>query len=176
MRDYLRAHTQPFHERAERAFARFDLTTSSGYEGFLQAQAAAVIPIEDALESFGAARLLPDWAERRRSGAVRSDLATLGAAHDPAPSYPAVANDAEAWGALYVIEGSKIGARFLLGRIRSRATQFLSHRGGPDSWRDFVARLNGLDSTQSDDARRGAVAAFAFFERAALGEPIRVAS
>jgi heme oxygenase len=56
-----------------------------------------------------------DWSRRRRSHLFAADLATLGAAGDPAgtPELPPVADTDEALGRLYVLEGSSLGGVFI---------------------------------------------------------------
>ncbi|MFN4283690.1 MAG: biliverdin-producing heme oxygenase [Alphaproteobacteria bacterium] len=175
---FLRSETRALHERAESAFARFDLTGAQGYGDFLQAQAAALLPLEAALDDAGAARLLPDWPARRRAPDLSADLAALGRASPPPLPTPAFANDGEAMGALYVLEGSKLGARHLLARLAdapppSGATRFLAGAERPErqgQWPAFLARLDAAPYGQAD-LLTGAARAVAQVERA----PVHVA-
>lgn len=179
LHETLRTSTRALHERAEQAFARFDLTRRDGYGEFLQAQGAALIPLERALDAAGAARLLPDWPARKRSPALEADLAALAlraAAPQPPPRF---ANDDEALGALYVLEGSKLGARYLLARVSANdfarsATAFLAHGEAPEqkgAWPAFLQTLAAIpfDPSRAAAVLTGATAAFHLFERSALG-------
>lgn len=169
---FLKRETRALHERAEATFARFDLAGAQGYGDFLRAQAAALLPLEAALEDRGAARLLPDWPSRRRALELSADLAALGRAAPPFLAAPTFANDGETLGALYVLEGSKLGARYLLARLPDAAargaTAFLASAERPDrqgQWPAFLARLDAA-SDDPVDLLAGATCAFALFERA----------
>ncbi len=80
VRGSLRAATAEAHARVDRAFSAFDLTAGEGYARFLQAQAAALLPLERALEAGAAPGLGLGWPARRRGAALLADLAALGAA------------------------------------------------------------------------------------------------
>ncbi len=72
---------------------------------------------------------------------------------NPNPAYPpSFGREPEIWGALYAVEGSRLGNRVILRRVMEcgsgaerRATQFLAH-GLEDrtAWRGFLARLEAL--------------------------------
>lgn len=173
---FLRRVTRPWHETVEDAFAPFDLATPAGLGGFLARQAAAVLPLEWALERAGIADQVPDWAARRRSRALMEDLGTLSLAV-PAGLRPfAVPSGAHALGSLYVLEGSKLGGRVLLRRAAASsdarvqaATRFLGHHA-PGEWRRFVTCLEAAGRDGMADLRAGAEAAFALFAAAAAGD------
>lgn len=183
LHELLKNETRDLHLRAERAFARFELSQAEGYGEFLQAQAAALLPLEAALDRQHAASLLDDWSERRRGDALCADLAALGLAAPPLQPEPRFASAEQVLGALYVLEGSKLGARYLLARVVgpglargdsriARAVAFLSFDTDParaGMWPAFLARLDTIlpGSAGAADALSGAQTAFAFFERAA---------
>ena len=172
---FLRRVTRPWHDGVEQAFEPFDLQTAEGLRGFLLRQATALVPFERALEASGVEGILPDWTLRRRAAMVESDLAHLGASapvHDPAPRCESAAM---MLGALYVLEGSKLGGRVLHRRVlaspdpRVRAAiAFLGHRHDR-SWPSFLAVLDGwpLDHAARDELAQGAHMAFAAFRAAA---------
>ncbi|MNS30078.1 hypothetical protein D3C72_621000 [compost metagenome] len=67
--------------------SRYDLTCRADYGAFLQAQAGAFMGVEAALDEADAETHLPDWHERRRTIALRSDLNLMGLAFpEPAPA------------------------------------------------------------------------------------------
>jgi len=175
LRERLRAETRAAHARVDAAFARYALGERAGYAAFLQATARALPAVEAAAEAAGAAALLPDWAERRRAAALAEDLERLGAGR-PAPGpAPALASEGAVWGALYVLEGSRMGARLLLAQARAggdpavaAATAYLAHGAGRRFWPGFVARLEAC-APEETEALAGAEAAFAAFEAAARG-------
>jgi|GEM_PF-335658 len=179
LREALREATAAAHRRLDDRLGLHDVATLAGHTGFLAAIGRALLPLEQALSTAGIERLLPDWAERRRSEAILSDLRRLGA---PDRTLPADAlhadwidDEASMLGAAYVLEGSRLGAA-LLGRRAARSAEpriaagrFLAHGQGPDLWRGFLAVLDGRPSDPGEQARacRSAVLSFALFERAA---------
>lgn len=118
--------------------------------------------------------LLPDLAGRRRLAFIEQDLADLGAAVPQAgePVFAAGAEPdlAEALGWLYVVEGSNLGAAFLLkdaaklGLDENFGARHLA--GAPEGrglhWRTFTAALDAIDLDEEAEARAiaGAEAAF----------------
>jgi heme oxygenase (biliverdin-IX-beta and delta-forming) len=120
--------------------------------------------------------LLPDLAGRRRLALIEQDFADLGIEVPKADSAPTFARGdevalSEALGWLYVIEGSNLGAAFLLkyaaklGLDENMGARHLA--GAPEGrglhWRTFTAALDSIEL--SDDEERaviaGADAAFA---------------
>lgn len=70
--------------------------------------------VEDALNEANAEIHLPDWHERRRTMALRSDLNLMGLAiPEPAQVTP-FRGEAEVLGAIYVLEGSRLGGAVLI--------------------------------------------------------------
>ena len=127
-----------------------NLATFADYRVFLAANAAAVAPLEAWAEAAGAADVLPDWPARRRAAALAADLADLGAGQAPAPISPDLgpASVSALFGALYVLEGSRLGGRVILDMIVRQAdprvllaTRFLRHGDGLRLWPTFVASL-----------------------------------
>ena len=170
----LRRATQPWHDAVEAAFAGYDLLTPEGLGAFLRAQGSAVLPIEGELDRRGMIELMPDWPSRRRSEALLSDLERLGS---PAPADfgapPVLDTPARRLGALYVLEGSRLGGRFLAQRIATSlvpavrgANAYLGHRVHPGAWAGF---LETLDRSGVDRAELlgGAEAGFRLFHDAA---------
>lgn len=176
-RKRLRAATAAAHERVDRGFARFDLADAAAYAGFLAAHADAFLPVEAALDAVGAERLLADWPERRRADALRCDLAALGRPAAPGARF-AIDDDAAAWGALYVLEGSRLGGAMLARSVPDgMPVRYLAAPQPPGAWRTMLARL---DLALDQDARCAAAIdaagrVFARFEAAAAqtGETAR---
>lgn len=139
----LRAATAAEHERVDRLFSTADLAAIDGYRRFLVAQAAAFLPIEAALEAAGAAQVLPDWPQRRRSHLLRADLAALGATEPEPVAPPPFANDAAILGGIYVLEGSRLGGAMLKRGVAAEAPAgFLSAPQEPASWRKLLENLD----------------------------------
>ncbi len=166
----LRAATGIAHERLDARFGVFDLADTRDYGRFLQAHAAALMPVEAALDTAGMAALLDDWPARRRAALIAADLAALGLAMPaPVPVAP-LANMAAAWGAAYVVEGSRLGGAMLARRVADDAPRaYLATPLPKGAWRLFLGRLDA--ALDADAARataiRGALATFAVFEAAA---------
>ena len=171
VRAALRAATADCHQRVDAAFSRFDLGSEDGYRRFLLAQAEAFLPIETALDEAGAAAVLPDWPERRRGAQLRADLAALDVTvPELFPDLPIVSGKAPMLGAIYVLEGSRLGGALLKQAVPSHfPRRFLEARQAAGSWRlflrtldDFLTRPGDLDA-----AIQAAKEVFARFEGAA---------
>lgn len=119
--------------------------------------------------------LLPDLKGRRRLDFIAQDLHDLGLGQPETPAARFQANDQdfdlpEALGWLYVVEGSNLGAAFLLkdaAKLGLDETFGARHlAGAPEGrglhWRTFVAALDAvpLDQDEEDRAIAGAEAAF----------------
>ena len=171
-RERLRDATSAAHRDLDAQLSSFDLTEFSGYRRFLWASAGALLPLEAALMDAGVTRLFPDWPERARSAAILADLDRLGSAVDVSvPVKPLTRSGV--MGTMYVLEGSRLGATFLLkiaadaGDPRiAEATAYLRHGAGQRLWQSFLSRLAREPSCDEDEAVDSARAAFAAFERA----------
>jgi heme oxygenase len=150
----LRAATAEDHARVDRLFSTFDFGDPSGYRRFLGAQAAAHLPIEAALDAAGAAHLLADWPARRRSHHLLADLAALGLAVPKPVEPPPLPASAALLGAVYVLEGSRLGGALLKRGLPAGAPKrFLDAEQAPGAWRKLLAKL---DESLYDPALLGA--------------------
>lgn len=167
VRQALRTATGGSHERVDAAFSGFDLTDRLSYARFLSAQAAAHVPVETALEESGVENVLPDWPGRRRADLLRTDLAALGRSLPRADALPAFDTAAEILGAVYVLEGSRLGGALL--RRSVPADLPCSFLGASDSaaWRRLleVLDLQVRDAGDIDRATNGALRVFSLFEQ-----------
>lgn len=170
LRTTLRAATREDHDRVDQLGGGFDLAKPEGYGAFLLAHAAVLPPLEAALDAAPSQDLPADWPERRRAAALLADLAELGFA-PPAPSpIAAPATAAERVGALYVLEGSRLGGTLLRRRLAEAQpgapNAYLAHGEGAPLWRTFLEWLDSraLDPAQTRAAVDGARGAFAAFE------------
>jgi heme oxygenase (biliverdin-IX-beta and delta-forming) len=172
MRALLRASTARLHAVVDARFAPMLGSGEAGYRSFLLASAAAVLALEQALLAADVDAILPDWAQRARTAALRADLADLGIIDVPVAPPPLLAGEARQFGALYVLEGSRLGAKLLLPELLARgstrvqaATRYLRHGEGRRLWPSFLAQLESSQATRRrpDDAIAGARAAFALF-------------
>jgi heme oxygenase (biliverdin-IX-beta and delta-forming) len=176
LRGRLKDATAVDHRELDARFAAFDLISPSGYRRFLEASAAALLPLEAALEQAGVAGIFADWAQRSRRAAIIADVGKLGGAIRPMPDVGPFSRHG-LFGALYVLEGSRFGAKFLLRMIArsadpqiSQATAYLRHGAGQALWPSFLARLESeaIIPTDESEAIAGARRAFALFAEAAV--------
>lgn len=180
-RAHLKEASAEQHAQVDEAFAKYALSTRDGYRRFLQAHAWALSRIEPTIEREGIADVLPDWPERQRRDAINEDLAALGAT-PPGPAPAMLELDASAlWGVAYVLEGSRLGARYL-----SRAVQgaefdevapplaYLTHGQEAGLWPQFLKRLESVNDSL-DQARMldGVRWCFSVFLEAARLDPGR---
>lgn len=173
LRERLRDATAAAHRELDAQLSSFDLTVLAGYRRFLQASAGALLPLEAALVEARVADLFPDWPERTRSAAITADLGRLGSAVQSTVSVPPLTSSGML-GAMYVLEGSRLGAKFLLRELAeatdpriAQATSYLSHGAGKRLWQSFLSRLESEESCDEVEAIAAARIAFAAFERAA---------
>ncbi len=173
VREKLRQATAAAHRSLDARLAGFDLETVYGYRRFLEASAAALLPLEEALEDSGVERIFPDWRERSRSSAIKADLDRLHGVASPLGRIGPLNRNA-VLGVMYVLEGSRLGAKLLLRSIAGHpliedATDYLSHGAGKALWRSFLLRLEGESVTSDDETEivTGARGAFAMFAEAA---------
>ncbi len=175
LRNRLRGATADAHRRLDAALGTLDLQSRAGYRRFLAANAAALLPLEQALVEAGVAESFPDWATRTRGGAILDDLARVGGVVRPLAA-PAPLDAGAMLGMLYVLEGSRLGAAVLLKRVAQSpdpvvagATRYLRHGAGQRLWPGFLSRLGRLALTPDQEARAidGARCAFDLFAQAA---------
>jgi heme oxygenase len=180
---WLRSATMALHDRAEAhldtATCRIDPTT---YAGLLLALLPVYAGIEQALDSFDEWSALDpplDIGSRRRSHLIVADLHTLGVGARRGRTVaapPRLEVFGHALGALYVVEGSRLGGRVLAtrfgrstGLIDVDAFRFLRSAGSEvgASWRHVLAALEGYgaDSASRASVVAGATATFACFDR-----------
>jgi heme oxygenase len=172
-RERLRDATAAAHRELDAQLSSFDLTVLAGYRRFLQASAGALLPLEAALVEAGVVDLFPDWPERTRSAAIAADLGRLGSDAQSTVSVPPL-TPSGMLGAMYVLEGSRLGAKFLLRELAdatdpriTQATSYLRHGAGKRLWQSFLSTLESERSCDEVEAIAGARIAFAAFELAA---------
>ncbi|MBB4098397.1 biliverdin-producing heme oxygenase [Sphingomonas kyeonggiensis] len=194
----LRDGTAEAHDRVDAAFADFDLTDRDSYARFLAAHADVVWPLEAALpgervvedwESRKRGALLredlaflrdttqnrypapnrhPDESRDLRQGSEE------GAARDP--GFRRDDEMGDAWseariaGTLYVLEGSRLGGKFLSRRLPAGFPRaYLDTDQRAEKWQQLLMVIDRLlrDPIALDKALAAALATFAAFERSA---------
>lgn len=171
----LRERTAEAHAAVDAAIGGFhDL---AGYRSYLRSMAEFRRPIEDRLSVVAWPEALLDWRPARVSDAIVADLADLGITPDIARE-PTLPLDGDGlFGALYVLEGSALGARLLLKRAEAiglSATHGARHlallSSNIDGWRGFLARLEQVEPFDLD---RALAASLATFQSARLAFGVR---
>ena len=161
----LRSRTAAAHEAVDAAFGGFDLLDREAYTRFLAAHAKA-LPIAEAR----AAAVWPDL--RPRLPLLAEDLVQLG--HEgPVVATPRAANDdPRAWGALYVVEGSRLGGGMLARQVGGGLpTAYLAATHAPGEWRDIRSAIDaageGKDEHWAEELVAGALETFDLYAAAA---------
>lgn len=165
----MRAATAPEHERVDAAFGGFDLSDRDGYRAFLLAQAQPMATVEAAVDAFDPIATLPDWPDRRRVPLIAADLADLGAPM-PSPEPLNLTSTAAALGAIYVLEGSRLGGALLARTVpMDLPARFIRCPAAPKRWRGLIEVLDRTLVTQAqrDAASSAARAVFDLFWRSA---------
>jgi heme oxygenase len=163
--DRLKTETRPAHDRIEAAMdlARH-LETAGAYRSLLARLHGFHAPWEEA-----AGRALADEAffgDRRKAGLLARDLAALGLSEAQIRALPRcrdlppMRSAAEAYGSLYVVEGSTLGGAIIarqveaaLGLSAETGCAYFRAYGsalGP-RWKAFQARLLAMSSPAHDD-------------------------
>lgn len=171
LRSALRAQTSDCHAAVDDIFARFDLSNPRDYTAFLSAHARVLPSVEAALEQAGIADLLPDWADRRRNDLLASDLAELGVEMPPPLPVPDLQGEAQLWGTIYVLEGSKLGGAMLARAVPAHLPSlYLTPQGPKGSMKAFMDSLDAAVIGDPAEAVEAARAVFLLFQRAAETE------
>lgn len=143
----LRAASDHAHARVDALF-REGLRQAADYRTYLCGMHALVRSLEIALQRPGPGSGWSHWRHPLRLQWLHADLVAVGAT--PLPPGPGLALDCDAAlaGALYVLEGSTLGARQLLpgaiaqGWSGAHGASFLQgHTGEGARWRRFLASL-----------------------------------
>jgi len=170
----LRSVTAQAHARLEARFGALDLALLPGYRRFLEVNAAALLPLEAALEAARVAEIFPDWELRSRQAAILEDLTRVGGHATPLP-VPRLLDFGGVLGTMYVLESTRLDARGQLISVKRssdpavrHATAFLRHGAGHHFWPSFLAILESHAAADYEtSAIDGAMRAFGMFERAA---------
>jgi heme oxygenase len=153
LRTILRTRTATLHARLDNMVATCCMGNTLELERLLLIHYDAFTLLVPALERAGADLLYPEWDGRTRLEALEEDLRVLGAFPQTLPlDRPSLTKRSQTWGALYALEGSRLGNRVILRSVMERGTQnerrattFLA-AGLEDrsAWGKFVAQLDKL--------------------------------
>jgi heme oxygenase (biliverdin-IX-beta and delta-forming) len=94
--------------------------TPAAYAGLLRIFYGFYKPLEQLIDQFIDKDHLPDYERRRKSAAIINDLEQLGDARVGKLSnyLPVITNNSQAFGALYVLEGSTLGGRIICNMLK----------------------------------------------------------
>ncbi|MDF2493225.1 biliverdin-producing heme oxygenase [Sphingomonas sp.] len=160
----LRSRTAPAHDTVDSAFAAHDFADPAAYRRFLLAHARALPAAE--------ARAAQVWPVlRRRTPLLAADLDALGVNVD-LPIETVSTSVAAAWGALYVVEGSRLGGGLLARRVAAGMPHaYLSAVHEPGEWRAIRTAIDQAAAGRNDEWHEamitGALQTFELYEAAA---------
>ena len=160
----LRAATASDHDTVDAGFGRYDLSDAGEYRAFLIAHAKALPAVEAWLEEI--AGLAP---VRSRRDALAADLAALGEAMPAPMTFDLAPSAAAGWGAMYVVEGSRLGGIMLSRSVPAgMPSAYLGAKHLSGEWRALLAAIDDQPADQAwvDQAIIGAKAAFDLYRRA----------
>lgn len=148
----LKRATDAAHRRVEGIITSAGMFASlDGYRRYLSATLAIRTRYEILLDASGAAAVWAPWPSRRVAHLVAQDLDALGGVHPIiAGKSDTLMNGPELLGALYVLEGSSLGARVLSRSVHAfgvsadhGARHLYAQAGDAAIWRDFLSVLDG---------------------------------
>ena len=168
MRDILRKHTKKLHEELDKAFITIDLQNQNDYEKFLNIHAWAIIPLEKKLRESENFLLIPSAEKRLRSQTIKNDLAQLGLSlpQTSLPTMSYINAVSEIAGIMYVLEGSRLGAKVLVKQIKQvpqLPTSFLNHGKDENYWSSYISWLNN-HTWSNEDQDKAMIAAQSVFK------------
>jgi heme oxygenase len=157
----LRAITAEPHQSVDRLIEAIgSLAGIPGYTRYLTATHRARAALEAQLTACGAALLYSPWPTRQIAHLIEDDLTDLQAPipQRMAASGPPVLSDGAIFGALYVLEGSALGARIIAQRVAAFGMlpgfggRHLAHQAGhPRAWPDFLTTLECADLSAAEE-------------------------
>lgn len=164
----LRTATRGDHDAVDSAFGSFGLGTRDGYRQFLTAH-ARILPLAERL--IAPAALIGEW--RGRTDALLADLDALGGETPREIDFALPGGEAARWGALYVVEGSRLGGAVLARMVpEGLPAAYLGARHAPGAWPRLLAQLDGADAGEvwRGEAVAGARAMFGAYLAAAKAQ------
>ena len=131
------------------------------YAAILQSFYTYYLPLEQAIQPYISSSVLPDIERRRTAMLIVDDLAFLGMPinENPCGAIPKIESTAQAFGALYVLEGSTLGGKMIAKMLArngavSIAPGALNFFNGYKEmtgkmWKEFVEVLNRQTETDT---------------------------
>ncbi len=148
VRRHLAQSTSALHADVDRRTGAFDLQTHEGLQSFLSFMHCGCKAVEDGLTTASVEGYLPEWPQRKRSHLLESDVPSLA---EKRPQKLEFSGEAEIWGALYVLEGSRLGGRVISKSFpSSERSAFLADSAACRFWPQFLMRLEDADKRLHD--------------------------
>jgi heme oxygenase len=151
------------------------IKSNNDYAAFLRKFYIYFSQVERTIAPYINDRLLPDYTERRNSSYLKADIESLGASINETPvvEVPVISNTVEAFGALYVMEGSIMGGRIIIQMLEKLGIEdglsFFSGYGQEtgQKWGIFTKVMNETATTREgeDQAIDTANETFHLFEK-----------
>lgn len=170
VRDWLRRETAALHDAVDREVEQIDASTAKGARALCRYLHRGNLTVEAALERANVHRILPEWPSRKCAGLLGDRAPTLDGQGPHALEFQ---GESEVWGALYVMEGSRLGSKFLARRYAPLAKHPYFIAALADRfWPIFLARLGEAHATleKKDALLSGARRAFGAFRSTHGGE------
>lgn len=173
----LRAATDDLHQMLDARVSNASfLATREGYCDYLLRTYLARSAVEAALDRSGAQNVYAAWPDRRIGAAMALDLDDMGIELpvEP-PALEMTLGEGGIWGALYVLEGSTIGARLIarevekIGMTDGHGARHLSVQAANSrAFRQFIDVLEAatLDADGEAECTSAAIETFSCFQRA----------
>lgn len=171
----IRSRTAHLHRQLDDRLSVYDLADAQDYRHFLSIHASVLPAWENWLQRHIA--LAPsDMTPIFRAPLLHADICALTGHAPPAapPSLPPlVASPAACMGVIYVLEGSRLGARILHKRVSGDLPlSYLADRRQMVDWRAFTHDLDQLPDNELDIAIDAAAALFQSFLETARATPL----
>lgn len=153
--------TQVAHQQLEKTVVLQlkSVRSNSDYANVLKNFYAYFQAVEQAIAPFVTVETLPDLNERRNSSYLKTDIEELGGDTNELPLAiaPQITNKLQAFGALYVLEGSIMGGPYIVQMLQKygmdKGFNFFSGYGADSGkmWQAFTDILNKLPESEADE-------------------------
>jgi heme oxygenase len=158
--------TQQYHQATEKILIgkMKNMRSLNDYSDILQLFYGYFGGLEQQIDRYITATDLTDYNERRKTAALANDLEALGTTLPTKASddeLPSINNNLQAFGALYVIEGSTLGGKIIskmvqqhLGITDGKGLSFFDGYGEDTGrkWSEFQQTLNNVGNTPEREA------------------------
>ncbi|MBE8719971.1 biliverdin-producing heme oxygenase [Sphingobacterium pedocola] len=153
--------TQQAHQQLEKTVVLQlkSVRSNADYANVLKNFYAYFHAVEQAIAPYINSGNLPDMAERRNSSYIKKDIEELGGDINvlPIAQAPQISNTLQAFGALYVLEGSIMGGPYIVQMLQKygmdKGFNFFSGYGADSGkmWQSFTTVLNSLPQTEAEE-------------------------